>query len=140
MACGGSPSDQPQLSGLPLAAAPLQGFWAVANWLELVSQGMLNGTLIQPRSWRRLNDRITRKRSCCRWGCWPWRSALRRQCWWALNPARTSTLWAVERANRHGACSAYLCCGLFGLTACLRLDAACSGIPLSAIVPEAEGV
>jgi type 2 lantibiotic biosynthesis protein LanM len=56
-----------------------------------------------------------------------------------LAAARASTTASLEYIAAQGStAAAHLCCGVFGLTSLLRLDAACSGLPLAPQVPAAE--
>jgi lantibiotic modifying enzyme len=55
-----------------------------------------------------------------------------------LQAARSSTVHALARMAQHQIIPAHLCCGLFGLTSLLRLDALISGTALAPQVPEAE--
>ena len=56
-----------------------------------------------------------------------------------LSAARASTTASLEYiSTQSSTAAAHLCCGVFGLTSLLRLDAACSGLPLAQQVPEAE--
>lgn len=56
-----------------------------------------------------------------------------------LVAARASTTASLERiATQSVEVAAHLCCGVFGLTALLRIDAALSDLPLPAQVAEAE--
>lgn len=56
-----------------------------------------------------------------------------------LAASRASTTTKLEHIAAQGStAAAHLCCGVFGLTSLLRLDAACSGLPLAPQVPEAE--
>ena len=56
-----------------------------------------------------------------------------------LAAARASTTASLEYISAQSStAAAHLCCGVFGLTSLLRLDAASSGLPLAPQVPEAE--
>jgi lantibiotic modifying enzyme len=56
-----------------------------------------------------------------------------------LAAARASTTASLEYISAQSfPVAAHLCCGVFGLTSLLRLDAACSGLPLAPQVPAAE--
>ena len=56
-----------------------------------------------------------------------------------LAAARASTTASLEYISAQSStAAAHLCCGVFGLTSLLRLDAACCGLPLVPQVPAAE--
>jgi lantibiotic modifying enzyme len=55
-----------------------------------------------------------------------------------LHAARTSTTNALGRSIAQGDQTVHLCCGVFGLSSLLRLDAQINGTPLDQTVPAAE--
>jgi lantibiotic modifying enzyme len=55
-----------------------------------------------------------------------------------LAVARASTLSTLATLNRHAGMPAHLCCGALGIASLLRVDAMASGMPVAAVVSQAE--